>query len=106
VPVVLDVRLNGRCSPRRRGRRVLHHRGRSPTRPSTPEPASAGSWCGCATAARSGPGSRTTASGRDRAPGGGLDGIGNRVLAAGGTFRLDSPVGGPTSLEVSVPCAS
>lgn len=39
-------------------------------------------------------------------PGGGLDGIGNRVLAAGGTFRLDSPVGGPTSLEVSVPCAS
>lgn len=39
-------------------------------------------------------------------PGGGLDGITNRVLAAGGTFRLDSPVGGPTSLEVTVPCAS
>lgn len=39
-------------------------------------------------------------------PGGGLDGISNRVLAAGGTFRLDSPQGGPTSLEVSVPCAS
>ncbi|KAM9861960.1 sensor histidine kinase [Leucobacter sp. BZR 635] len=39
-------------------------------------------------------------------PGGGLDGIANRVLAAGGTFRLDSPLGGPTSLEVSVPCAS
>lgn len=39
-------------------------------------------------------------------PGGGLDGIANRVLAAGGTFRLDSPVGGPTSLEVNVPCAS
>ncbi|MFJ4045896.1 sensor histidine kinase [Microbacterium sp. NPDC089987] len=39
-------------------------------------------------------------------PGGGLDGITNRVLAAGGTFRLDSPAGGPTSLEVSVPCAS
>ncbi len=39
-------------------------------------------------------------------PGGGLDGIGNRVLAAGGTFRLDSPAGGPTSLEVWVPCAS
>ena len=39
-------------------------------------------------------------------PGGGLDGITNRVLAAGGTFRLDSPIGGPTSLEVSVPCAS
>lgn len=39
-------------------------------------------------------------------PGGGLDGITNRVLAAGGTARLDSPQGGPTSLEVSVPCAS
>jgi len=39
-------------------------------------------------------------------PGGGLDGITNRILAAGGTFRLDSPAGGPTSLEVSVPCAS
>ncbi|MEV4736904.1 MULTISPECIES: sensor histidine kinase [unclassified Microbacterium] len=39
-------------------------------------------------------------------PGGGLDGIANRILAAGGTFRLDSPIGGPTSLEVNVPCAS
>ncbi|GEP48623.1 two-component sensor histidine kinase [Microbacterium saccharophilum] len=39
-------------------------------------------------------------------PGGGLDGITNRILAAGGTARLDSPAGGPTSLEVSVPCAS
>ncbi len=39
-------------------------------------------------------------------PGGGLDGITNRIIAAGGTSRLDSPVGGPTSLEVSVPCAS
>lgn len=39
-------------------------------------------------------------------PGGGLDGIANRIAAAGGTFRLDSPNGGPTALEVSVPCAS
>lgn len=37
--------------------------------------------------------------------GGGLDGIANRVAAAGGTFRLDSPNGGPTALEVSIPCA-
>ncbi len=36
---------------------------------------------------------------------GGLDGLSNRVLGVGGTFRLDSPVGGPTSVEVSVPCA-
>ena len=39
-------------------------------------------------------------------PGGGLDGITNRVIAAGGTIRIDSPIGGPTSVEVSVPCAS
>ncbi|MDN4464506.1 sensor histidine kinase [Microbacterium aurantiacum] len=39
-------------------------------------------------------------------PGGGLDGIANRVLGAGGEFRLDSPVCGPTALEVSIPCAS
>ncbi|MCG7418739.1 histidine kinase [Microbacterium sp. ACRRU] len=39
-------------------------------------------------------------------PGGGLDGIVNRVTAAGGTVRIDSPQGGPTSVEVTVPCAS
>lgn len=39
-------------------------------------------------------------------PGGGLDGISNRVVAAGGTIQVDSPAGGPTALEVSVPCAS
>ncbi len=39
-------------------------------------------------------------------PGGGIDGISNRVLGAGGTLRLDSPAGGPTTLEASVPCAS
>src|SRR5690625_113122 len=38
--------------------------------------------------------------------GGGLDGITNRVVAAGGTIHLDSPAGGPTALEVSVPCVS
>jgi len=39
-------------------------------------------------------------------PGGGLDGISNRALGAGGTFSVDSPVGGPTTVEVSLPCAS
>ncbi|WP_019181789.1 sensor histidine kinase [Microbacterium yannicii] len=38
--------------------------------------------------------------------GGGLDGIVNRVVAAGGQARIDSPAGGPTSVEVSIPCAS
>ncbi|MDQ1110949.1 signal transduction histidine kinase [Microbacterium testaceum] len=40
------------------------------------------------------------------APGGGLDGIVNRVTAAGGTARIDSPQGGPTTVEASIPCAS
>ncbi len=39
-------------------------------------------------------------------PGGGLDGIVNRVTAAGGAARIDSPQGGPTTVEVTVPCAS
>jgi signal transduction histidine kinase len=39
-------------------------------------------------------------------PGGGLDGIVHRVLAARGEARIDSPVGGPTTVEVSIPCAS
>lgn len=39
-------------------------------------------------------------------PGGGLDGIVHRVIAAGGQARIDSPVGGPTTVEVSIPCAS
>lgn len=37
--------------------------------------------------------------------GGGIDGVINRIHAAGGTARLDSPPNGPTSLEASVPCA-
>jgi len=37
--------------------------------------------------------------------GGGLDGLSNRVLGVGGTLTVTSPVGGPTSVEVSVPCA-
>lgn len=39
-------------------------------------------------------------------PGGGLDGITNRVLAAGGTINVSSPTGGPTIIEVNLPCAS
>ncbi|MDO5052389.1 MAG: histidine kinase [Pseudoclavibacter sp.] len=39
-------------------------------------------------------------------PGGGIDGVVNRVRAAGGECSLSSPLGGPTTIEVSVPCAS
>jgi signal transduction histidine kinase len=39
-------------------------------------------------------------------PGGGLDGITQRVTAVGGTLSIDSPAGGPTTIEMSVPCVS
>ncbi len=39
-------------------------------------------------------------------PGSGLDGIAHRMQAAGGSFSFDSPVGGPTTIEMSVPCES
>lgn len=39
-------------------------------------------------------------------PGGGLAGMRDRVRAAGGSIRVDSPAGGPTSIVVEVPCAS
>lgn len=42
--------------------------------------------------------------GARRVPGGGIDGIANRVTAAGGTFALSSPASGPTTIEVSLPC--
>ena len=41
----------------------------------------------------------------DRHPGGGLGGMRDRVRAAGGALRTDSPVGGPTRVTVEVPCA-
>lgn len=43
--------------------------------------------------------------GANRSPGGGIDGVINRVTAAGGTYNFSSPVGGPTVIEVTVPCA-
>ena len=39
-------------------------------------------------------------------PGGGLSGIQDRVRAAGGSFALNSPAGGPTEIVVEVPCVS
>ncbi|MDJ1372170.1 sensor histidine kinase [Gulosibacter molinativorax] len=44
--------------------------------------------------------------GANRSPGGGIDGVMNRVTAAGGTYNFSSPEGGPTVIEVTVPCAS
>ena len=44
--------------------------------------------------------------GADEHGGTGIDGIRRRVEAHDGTFTLTSPVGGPTTLMVSVPCGS
>ncbi|KAB1641946.1 sensor histidine kinase [Gulosibacter chungangensis] len=43
--------------------------------------------------------------GAHRSPGGGIDGVINRVTAVGGSYNFSSPEGGPTVIEVSVPCA-
>ncbi len=44
--------------------------------------------------------------GADEDGGSGLTGIRRRVAAHDGTLRLTSPVGGPTTLEVDLPCGS
>lgn len=44
--------------------------------------------------------------GARQVPGGGIDGLAGRVAAAGGNLTVTSPVGGPTIVEVTVPCES
>ncbi|MEV7087646.1 histidine kinase [Streptomyces sp. NPDC093085] len=43
--------------------------------------------------------------GADPAAGSGLRGLADRVSAAGGTLRVDSPPGGPTRILAELPCA-
>ncbi|MCT9003210.1 sensor histidine kinase [Microbacterium memoriense] len=107
IPVVLDVRIDGRCSATAEAavyfavaesltNAAKHSRG-SAARVTVRRREDGTIWA------------RVEDNGIGGArvfPGGGLDGITNRVLAAGGTARLESPAGGPTALEVSVPCAS
>jgi signal transduction histidine kinase len=38
-------------------------------------------------------------------PGGGLDGIGTRLAAFDGALSVHSPVGGPTTVTMELPCA-
>jgi len=110
VPVHLDVRLDGRCSPTAEAAayfaiaesltNAAKHSRASEVRVVVrrrDEDGTARIW---ARVEDNGVG------GARVLPGGGLDGIVNRVVAAGGTAELDSPTGGPTALEVSVPCAS
>ncbi len=42
--------------------------------------------------------------GAKRTPGSGLEGIGQRVDALGGSLEIDSPAGGPTTLKAVIPC--
>jgi signal transduction histidine kinase len=42
--------------------------------------------------------------GATRAPGSGLEGIGQRVDALGGRLEIESPAGGPTTLKAVIPC--
>ncbi|WP_072313349.1 sensor histidine kinase [Agrococcus sp. Marseille-P2731] len=44
--------------------------------------------------------------GAERQAGGGIDGLAHRVAGVGGTLSVSSPAGGPTAIEVDVPCAS
>jgi signal transduction histidine kinase len=44
--------------------------------------------------------------GADEGGGTGLTGIRRRVAAHDGSLRLDSPPGGPTTLEVDLPCGT
>jgi signal transduction histidine kinase len=44
--------------------------------------------------------------GADPARGTGLGGLADRVAALGGTLHIDSPAGGPTQIEVQIPCGS
>ncbi|HEX5857632.1 MAG TPA: histidine kinase [Microbacterium sp.] len=107
IPVLLDVRLTGRCSAVAEAAvyfviaesltNAAKHSRASEVRVLVRERDGGALW---ARVEDNGIGSARVT------PGGGLDGISNRVIAAGGTFRLDSPVGGPTQVEVSVPCAS
>lgn len=107
IPVQLDVRLTSRCRPETEAAvyfviaealtNAAKHSRASEVRVIVRQREDGTVW---ARVEDNGIGGATVA------PGGGLDGLQNRVLGVGGTLRIDSPVGGPTTVEVSVPCAS
>jgi len=111
VPVHLDVRLDGRCS--RDTEAAMYFAIAESLTNAAKHSRAAG--CRVAVRLRSDLGPTPTlwarieddgVGGARVVPGGGLDGIANRAAAAGGTVRVDSPIGGPTTVEVSIPCAS
>jgi signal transduction histidine kinase len=44
--------------------------------------------------------------GADELAGSGIAGLRDRARAVDGSFELDSPVGGPTTVKVGLPCVS
>jgi signal transduction histidine kinase len=44
--------------------------------------------------------------GADERPDGGLQGLAQRAMSVDGTLRIESPSGGPTLIEVTLPCGS
>lgn len=107
IPVHLDVRLEGRCSPEVEAAMYFAV---AESLTNAAKHSEAGS---CRVTIMRRPGGNIWArieddgaGGARRIPGGGIDGVANRVAAAGGTLSLTSPAGGPTTIEVSLPCAS
>ncbi|WP_156251875.1 sensor histidine kinase [Pseudactinotalea terrae] len=107
IPVHLDVRLEGRCTPETEAAMYFA------VAEALTNAAKHSEAQSCRVTIMRRPGGNIWArieddgsGGARRIPGGGIDGVANRVAAAGGTLSLTSPLGGPTTIEVSLPCAS
>ncbi|MPV50165.1 sensor histidine kinase [Pseudactinotalea sp. HY160] len=107
VPVELDVDLPGRCAPQTEAAlyfaiaesitNVAKHSGAQRCRITVRARPNGSVWARI---------EDDGAGGARTVPGGGIDGVANRIGAGGGSFALISPVGGPTTIEVNLPCAS
>lgn len=106
IPVQLDVQLDGRCS------QVAEAAMYFAVSEALTNAAKHSGATSCRVTIMPRPGNLLWAriedngnGGAHRVPGGGIDGVANRVAAAGGSMYVVSPPGGPTSIEVSIPCA-
>ncbi|WP_040167418.1 sensor histidine kinase [Microbacterium gorillae] len=106
IPVVLDVRLESRCSQASESAMYFA------VAEALTNAAKHSGASSCRVTILSRPGGMVWArieddghGGARPVPGGGLDGMIRRVQAAGGSLTLTSPDGGPTTIEVSLPCA-
>ncbi len=107
IPVTLDVRLDGRCGEATESAMYFA------VAEALTNAAKHAAATSCRVTILSRPGGMIWArieddgiGGARAVPGGGIDGMIRRVQAAGGTLSLTSPESGPTTIEVSLPCAS